>query len=204
MSSGFSRSLERSKQHHAAQDKTWSGQFTWKQRKRIKDVIDRFECQSILDFGCGKGKQYGLKTLRPGEDENRDETGRTLEQYWGMGATKYDPAVPRFEAEPRGKFDLVICVQVLIQIACDGLPSVVDRLYHHAAKAIFVAERIGRPRKTVHDDMATEMPYHFEVNDWMKLLRRPGNQIRLVAVFHKPDEWTGWRIEEPEDQGPKL
>jgi hypothetical protein len=192
----YQRALELTQGHHASQNKTFSGQFTWKQRHRIKEVIDRFAVASILDYGCGQGKQYDPA-------RNRDETGRSLEQFWGVGATKYDPGVPVYAAEPRGKFDLVLCVQVLASIPRDSLPWVIDRLYGYAGKAIFVAERIGAPHKRIYQSIAPEMPHGIGVDEWLALLRRPGDPVRLIAAFHKRDERKGWRIEEPLDQGPR-
>lgn len=193
----YFEALRLTRGHHARQNKTFSGQFTWKQRKRIKDVIDRFGCKTILDFGCGKGKQYNAAV-------NRDEHGLSLEQFWGIKPTLYDPGVKAFGADPVGKFDLVICVQVLGSIPTVDLPLVIDRLYQFADKAIFVAERIAAPRKGIFDSMRSAMPHGMALDGWMTLLRWPGSPIRLVGAFRNVDEatgWRGWKIVEPEDQG---
>ena len=187
--------LKRTQNHHARQNKTFSGQFTWKQRKRIKPLIERFGCTSMLDYGSGKGKQYDTAF-------NRDADGKSLVEFFGIQPTLYDPGVPKYSAEPKGKFDLVICVQVLGSIPTVDLPWVIDRLYGFADKAGFVTERINAPNnKPIFDDMADEMPRGMGIEDWMKLLRRPGSPIHLRAVFRSPE--TKWQIVEPEDQGPK-
>ncbi len=183
--------LQRTQQHHAKkQGKTFSGRFTWKQhRDRIKDLIDRYEAKSVLDYGCGWGKQY----------QERDEQGRSLAEYWGVDPFKYDPGVPHYQAEPKGKYDLVICVQVLGSIPKADVPAIVDRLYGFANKAVFVAERIGVPHKVLFDDMKSEMPHGISAEEWMTLLRRPGSTISLIAAFHNEDPvtgWPGWRVEE--------
>jgi hypothetical protein len=193
-SEDYYRALALADAHHEkSQGKTFSGRFTWKQRKRIKEVIDRVGATSLLDYGCGFGKQYD-----PVDKRNHDETGRTLEQFWGLGATKYDPAVRRYKAEPRGKFDIVICIQVLTSIPRADLPWVIDRLYGFANKAIFVAERLKMPRKLIFARMADAMPYGFSIDDWMMLLRRPSSPVSLTAFFH--DE-NGWSEQTPGDQG---
>lgn len=196
LSPAYYAALTRTQAHHQAkQGKTFSGRFTWKQRHRIRELIDRFGAESILDYGCGWGKQY----------QERDErTGQSLAEFWGVDPVKYDPGVPHFQDEPKGKFDLVICVQVLGSIPTGDLPEIIDRLYSHANKAIFVAERIGGVRKPIFDDIKDDMPHGRSMEWWLDMLRRPGSSVRMVAAFHNSDEeagWPGWRLEEPDGQG---
>jgi hypothetical protein len=196
LSSSYYAALKRTQRHHQAkQGKTFSGRFTWKQRHRIKGLIDRFEATSMLDYGCGWGKQYQER------DENK---GQSLADFWGVDPVKFDPGVPHFQAEPKGKFDLVISVQVLGSIPTADLPAIVDRLYAHTHKAIFVAERIGGVRKPIFEDMEAAMPHGKSMQWWLDVLTRPGSPVRMVAAFHNADEetgWPGWRVEEPEGQG---
>ncbi len=171
-SDAYFMALDATRRHHAGAAKTFSGQFTWKQRHRIKDLIDRYNVKSILDFGCGRGKQY----------QNVDEEGRTLEEYWGIKTKKYDPGVSIYSIEPEGKFDLVICVQVLGSIPRKDIPWVVDRLYNFANKAIFMVERITKdgPRKRIYEDIQDEMPYNLTGQEWVDLVRRK----RPQSVFN--------------------
>lgn len=196
LSAAYYAALKRTQAHHAAKKgKTFSGRFTWKRRHHIKELIERFDVRTMLDYGAGWGRQY---------TEDRDEQGRSLAQFWGVDPTKYDPGVPHFQAEPRGKFDLVICVQVLGSIPTADLSAIIDRLYAHAEKAIYVVERIGQPHKKLFDDMKAEMPHGRSAEWWVETLARPGSPVKMIAAFHNPDEtagWRGWRIEEPEGQG---
>ncbi len=196
LSPEYYAALKRTQRHHQAkQGKTFSGRFTWKQRHRIKTLIDRFAAASLLDYGCGWGKQH---------TERDEQTGQSLAEYWGVEPVKYDPGVPHFQAEPKGKFDLVLCVQVLGSIPTGDLPAIIDRLYAHATKAIFVVERLGAVRKQIFDDMEEAMPHGQSMKWWLEMLARPGIPVRMIAAFHNQDEetgWPGWRIEEPEDQG---
>lgn len=191
----YEEALRRTQAHHAGQNKTFSGRFTWKQRHRIKALIDRFGVTSILDYGCGKGRQY---------EERDPETGQGLVDYWGVEPVKFDPGTREFAAEPAGTFDLVICVQVLGSIPVPDLPWVIDRLYGHAKRAVFVAERLKMPRKMIFDGMNDVMPFGQTVEQWTARLARPGSPVRMVAAFHKQDPvegWPGWKMVEPEGQG---
>jgi len=191
LTEAYYAALKRTQAHHRLkQGKTFSGRFTWKQhRDRIKELIDRFGAKTMLDFGCGWGKQY----------QERDGQGRSLADLWGVDPFKYDPGVPHYQKEPKGQFDLVVCVQVLGSIPRDALPAVIDRLYGFAKSAVFIAERIGTPHKTLFDDMKDQMPHGISAEQWMELLRRPGSDVAMIAAFHNEDDrtgWPGWRIEE--------
>lgn len=182
----YYRALHLTQQHHENQQKTFSGQFAWKHRHRIKAIIDRLDVKSILDFGCGKGKQY----------RNIDEdTGQSLEQYWGISPFRYDPGVREYSKEPTGKFDLVICVQVLGSIPTDDLPWVIDRLYGFATKAIFVTLRLIVPHKPIYESLGDSMPIHLTQEEWMEKLCRPDEEARMIAMF-KGGITPGWKTVE--------
>src|SRR3990167_1562012 len=123
------------KQH--ALGKNYSGKFLRPHRGRIKDIIDRLGCKSILDYGCGRGDQYKWVSTR------KEPLGQTLEQYWGIEVAKYDPAYPPFAAEPVGTFDLVIATHVLGLVPVQDLDWVIDRVFGLANKAIYIVLNTG-------------------------------------------------------------
>ncbi len=183
-SEAYYRAVDLTSDHHDNQTKTFSGMFTWKNRERIKYIIDRFDIKTILDYGCGRGKQY------TNVDE---ETGQTLEQYWGNPVvTKYDPCVRWFKQEPVGKFDLVICIQVLGSIPVVDKPWVVDRLYGFASKVVFVAERLVIPGKEIYKSMQKEMGYGMSRAQWLDLLRKPESDIHLFTSLKSEEYKSGW------------
>jgi len=142
----------------------------------------------IVTHNCGKGKQY--INVDP-------DTGQTLEEYWGIVTTKYDPGVQKFARhEPEGKFDLVICVQVLGSIPRDDLTWVVDRLYSFATKAIFVSERLAIPRKQIYASMADDMPHGLSREDWLTILHRPVDKPKMIVALKGTDIQPGWNLEE--------
>lgn len=131
--------LEDCRRHHAS-SKTFSGRFLRPHTPFIKEIIDRLGCRSVLDYGCGKGEQYAW--VMPSR-------GITIEEFWGVPVTKYDPAWPPFAAEPEGSFDLVICTHTLGAIPAGDVPWVVDRLISLSAKAVYIAEKLGPVKKKV-------------------------------------------------------
>jgi hypothetical protein len=161
-SDDYRRALAESTQHHEG-SKTFSGKFLRPHKPFIQDVIEQFGCTSILDYGCGKGEQY--RWIDPAD-------GKTLEQAWGIEVVKHDPAYAPYAAEPTGTFDLVICTHTLGSVPVRDLGWIVDRLYGFANKAVYIAEKIGQPKKKVFSRPEL-MPIGWTPEQWLKALDRP-------------------------------
>lgn len=165
LSSDYYRALAEATEHHAS-SKTYSGKFLRPHAPFIKEIIDRLECRSVLDYGCGKGAQYAW--VSHGDDASIPE-GMTIEQYWGVPVTKFDPAYPPFAKDPEGNFDLVICTHTLGAIPRADLPSIIERLYLLANKAVYIAEKIGPVKKKVYSQEILR-PLGYKRHDWEALL----------------------------------
>ena len=168
-SPAYLAALEASKEIHKG--KQFTGKFLRPHAPFIKEIIDRLGCKTILDYGCGKGQQY--EWVMP-------NAGTTIEQYWGVTVTKYDPAYKPFANEPVGKFDLVICTQVLGAIPVSDLEWVIDRLYSLAGKAIYVSERLGEARKVLGDNSLR--PTDWTGDDWKATVQRASKAEITLAV----------------------
>lgn len=155
----YEKALAEARDHHL-ESKTYSGKLMRPHVPFIKRIIDGLKCESILDYGCGKGSQYDW--IMP--------EGTTVEQYFGCGVTKYDPAVSKFSSDPEpAVFDLVICTHTLGSIPIEDRPGVVDRIASLATKAVYIAEKIGPVGKDIYTDK-----HQFEYwsrDDWEKLLK---------------------------------
>lgn len=189
-SPAYLAALEASKEIHKG--KQFTGKFLRPHAPFIKEIIDRLECKTVLDYGCGKGLQY--EWVIP-------STGQTIEQFWGVKVTKYDPAYPPFATEPKGKFDLVICTQVLGAIPVSDREWIVDRLYSLAGKAIYISERLHTPRKLIADNSLRPA---WDASRWKLELRR-SSQVELtlatreivndekITSHFRNGPWVGWR-----------
>lgn len=167
----YDEALEASKRIHKG--KAFTGKFLRPHAIYIKEIIDRLGVKTILDYGCGKGHQY--EWVIP-------STGQTIEQFWGVEVVKYDPAYPKFDREPSGSFDLVICTQVLGAIPVSDHGWVIDRLYSLADKALYVSERLGEARKIVGDQSLR--PTEYGIHVWLETLARPKG-IEVTAAFRE-------------------
>lgn len=173
----YDRCLEEAAKHHAS-SKTYSGLFLRPHAPFIKQIIEEYGVKSILDYGAGKGEQY--KWIMP-------RHGTTLEQYWGIEVAKYDPCWPPFAKEPQGKFDLVMCAHTLGSVPITDLGWVVDRLYSLSNKAIYVAEKIGKPKKAIFSD-PTKMPIGWTPAHWMTALARETSLKIFLSVHVREEE----------------
>ena len=177
-SEDYRRSLDECRKHHES-SKTYSGKLLRPHAPFIKAIIDRHDCRSVLDYGAGKGVQYRWVCDTP---IGSIPVGMTIEEYWGISVTKYDPAYPPFAAEPQGQFDLVICTHVLGSIPDGDLGWVIDRLHALARKAIYVAEKLGPVKKRF-------LPVKSRTaDDWAALLRRDSPvEVTLATRIRTPD-----------------
>lgn len=181
----YDQAIDEATRHHAS-SKTYSGKFLRPHAPYIKEIIDRLECKTVLDYGCGKGRQY---EWRADSDGQAIPKGQTIEEYWGLEVRKYDPAYPPLAKVPVGRFDLVICTHVVGSIPRADLRWFREGLERYALKAIYYAEKIGPVGKAVfsHPEL---MPRDWTRQEWEAALR-PTHRLALEV-------WLATR----EDRGP--
>lgn len=111
----------------------------------VQPIISKHKVMSLLDYGCGR--QTFWKALR----DSYGEWGADI-KYVG-----YDPCVRGCEAVPEGKFDLVVCTDVLEHIEPEYLDNVVSHIKGLAQKAIFLNINIHPANKTLPDGRNTHL-----------------------------------------------
>lgn len=193
-SEAYKRALLEARKHHAT-SKTYSGKFLRPHALFLKEIIDRLDCQSLLDYGCGKGAQY--EWVSHGGDASIPQDMKILE-YWSSDRPierhcnlyLYDPAWPPFERPPSPgmKFDLVICTHALGSIPLEDLGWVMQELIDRSTKALYIAEKIGPVGKQVFSE-AEEMP-RWTAQQWEELILArpdPGIEITLATREKRPE-----------------
>lgn len=136
-SAAYYAAIEEGKRHHAS-SKTYSGSLLRPHKPFLTVMVEELGVRSACDIGAGKGRQWNW--IDPMD-------GKTIEQVWGFEVAKHDPCWPPFEAEPEGRFDLVICTHTLALIPLQDQDAFLRRLYGFADKAVFIAEKIGERKK---------------------------------------------------------
>ena len=120
------------------QNKTWNGSDSKYYIKQLSKITAHYDASTILDYGCGKGLQYG-----PPYD--------FLEQAGLKSVWKYDPCVPKYDVlpPPSQQFDGVICIQVIKHIPDKDLRWVKALFERSATKFVLIADMDPSiPKKT--------------------------------------------------------
>jgi hypothetical protein len=100
------------------------------------------KCQTILDYGCGKGS-----------------LGKTLREH-GRWVSDYDPAVPGANVSPKVPSDLVVCLDVLEHIEPDCLDDVIADLARLAGRRLFVVISTKLSKRKLADGRDTHLSLH--------------------------------------------
>ena len=117
-------------------ESTFLGYSLTKWILKIKEIIKINKCDSLLDFGCGKGFLYKNKF------KINDQEYRNLLDCWKLDDVYlYDPGVKEFSVYPVRKFDGLICTDVIEHIPENDILQFIDNLFKLSNKFIF---EIGR------------------------------------------------------------
>ena len=115
-------------------EETFPGLSLPAQAVRIKRLIDATAARNILDYGCGKGRQYDLRNVR-GPDGRVVES---IQDYWDVDFVHcYDPCYEPFSKLPDGHFDGVICTDVLEHCPEEDMEWIVGELFQYATRFVF-------------------------------------------------------------------
>ena len=87
----------------------------------------------MLDFGCGKAFLYKNK-FKIGDKEFTN-----LSDFWNLkNIYLYDPGLEEYSDYPKGKYDGIICTDVVEHIPEDDVLNFIDELFKLSNKFIFV------------------------------------------------------------------
>ena len=137
----------------------------------LTNIYLEYECNDILDYGCGKGKI--AKMLRRFPIRN------------------YDPAIPEFSDMPEPA-DLVICLDVMEHIEPECLDNVLEHLRKLVGRIGLISVSTRLAKKTLPDGrnahLIVEEPEwwlpkflkHFRLQEYV----RSENQFHVVVYPH--------------------
>lgn len=136
--------LERSITLHNTTSK-WQGEGTLQYIELIKENIDQFNCQTMLDYGCGKGVQYTQFAIHK-------TLGLELDNIY-----QFDPAWAPASTEPdwNKQFDCSICLDVLHFVTEEELQVIKARLERSTSKVCIIGIQIALPKP----DSLNRKPY---------------------------------------------
>ena len=133
--------------------KTFSGYSILRSLSTITALVQSCRPERILDYGCGKGYQYLKK--------------RVHESWGGPLPECYDVGVHALSERPEGKFDFIICTDMMEHIAEEDVPNILRDI------ASFC-----NPGATVFFNIATQPARRKKLSD--------GRNVHLTV---RPPEW---------------
>lgn len=136
----------------AAGGASFRGLSILQHRKQIAKLARRIGARTLLDYGCGAGEAYSA----PHKLHHDLLISRAK-------VTLYDPAFPKYAREPRGKFDLVLCSDVLEHVPEDQVDAFVENLFSHAEKAVWASVCCRAAKKCFP---GTEVNLHVTIRDY--------------------------------------
>jgi hypothetical protein len=116
--------------------KYFRGISTVTYRADVFNLINETNSKTILDYGSGKGEQY--------------KPPHSLGASWGK-VSCYDPGVPAFSVLPNGKFDGVICCDVLEHVPEDVVDDTLKQVFSKARNFVFLVITTVLAKKVLPD-----------------------------------------------------
>ncbi len=158
------------------ENSSWGGDDCKNYHNQIRVLMDKYCASTVLDYGCGKGRQY--ENLVPYGLPN-DKITEPMTFQTRINATtvyKYDPCVEGYDIEPFGQtFDAVICTQVLGSIPDADIEWIKNKLMKYATKFVFIGlhnpYKPLKAKKRMYDQSLVTYPrsiewYQEKFKDW--------------------------------------
>lgn len=175
------------RQMHA--DGHFSGVSIYAYVDELEPLIKETGAKSLLDYGCGKGRQY--------------VEGNIQDLWGGIMPTLYDPAVEGIDAKPEGQFDGVFCIDVLEHIPEDELDGVIQEVLDYANMWVFFsicctpAKKLLPDGRNVHITLKKEDWWLFKLSCFEKpggpkmhvRFERPGVKKKPRTAVKRKDLW---------------
>ena len=137
--------------------------------KQIAGLIEEHDAETLLDYGSGKGMQYLV--------------GRVHEKWRGILPTCYDPGYAPLAKRPGGKFDGVICTDVMEHIEERDVPDMLADIFSYADGFVFLGIATIPARKTLPDGRnchVTIRPPEW----WNHVVRKAANKPYMIR-YHE-------------------
>ncbi len=160
----------------------------------IKLLIDKHRARTLLDYGSGKGLQYG-----PMDVQLPDGTKfASIPAYWGVDTLDcYDPAHEPLTGVPQGQYDGVICTDVLEHCAEDDLHWIVGELFAHARAFVFANVACYPPTIRFADGLKERGTVR-DLTWWQALIRQVAAdhpQVRYHFLLNEHVRGSGGRLQ---------
>jgi SAM-dependent methyltransferase len=152
----------------------------------IKSFLENRESKTLLDYGCGKGFLYTNKFHTV-----TDEIDRPLPELWQLeDYYLFDPGYPEHEKLPSGKFDAVICTDVLEHLPETDLMWIIDEILSYANKMVFINVACLKALKTLSTGENAHISI-FHYYDWLELMAARLMHFKHLSLYVFFDMYDG-------------
>ena len=143
---------------------------------RVAEMVQRHEAKTLLDYGAGKGAMYS-----PLDGTDPEGPMRQHQAWPGVTVRCYDPGHPPFARLDASIHDGVISTDVVEHLAAFDVPWVVDEIFCHARRFVYVVAACYAARKVLPDGRnahtVLQSPYWWH------------SQMALTARRHPDIDW---------------
>ena len=170
--------LEEYKIMHNYSDRMFNGRSLLKFVDIIKAYLEKNKCQSVLDYGSGKGALYteDFHTITK-------EINKPLPEYWDLDlCAMYDPAYEEHSTLPDRKFDAVISTDVLEHIPEADLGWVLREMYSKAEKMVFLNVACFPALKKLKDGSNAHVSI-FSTEDWIQFVASESVPFKDLTIY---------------------
>ena len=144
--------LEHYKYKHSTDSLFSKGSSLFKHVPYLARAIKDHNIVTVLDYGCGKAFWWKWDFHKAVFDTQH------------LGLRLYDPAVPEYDKLPKGRYDLVICTDVLEHLHPDDTEEVVKRLVYYTRRHLFCCIALTPAKKTFPD--GTNLHTNLHTKEW--------------------------------------
>lgn len=157
--------------------KTFPGSSLAPHVKPIARLLAENGVQSLLDYGSGKGTLYLSAAGHP-----EGSRFKRLDQWGNVLVTCYDPGYAPYAGPIEDHYDCVITTDVLEHIPEEDIGWILDKLFAHARKCVYLVAACYPAKKHLPD--GTNAHCTLQSPEWWE------GQLRLVARRYPSLRWV--------------
>ena len=178
--------LDEYRRLHCQAENMFNGRSLVKFVDVIKSFLENRDSKTLLDYGCGKGFLYTDKF-----NTVTKEIDKPLPELWELeDHYLYDPCYPEHAKLPSGKFDAVICTDVLEHLPESDLMWVIDEILSYADKMVFLNIACLKALKILSNGENAHLSI-FHYFDWLELIAARLMHFKHLSLYAFFDMYDG-------------
>ena len=119
----------------------------------VTHIMLKEGAKSLLDYGCGKALLYDDEKYKNMKLNKKGQTlPKPLQKLWQLDYhALYDPAYPKHSKLPKGKYDAVICTDVIEHVDEKDADWILEEIFSYSRKFVLLTIACSKAFKTFKD-----------------------------------------------------